>query len=201
VVSRDQDELPCRPALSEHPVRLGDLREGERALNQDSQLAGFGKPHQVHPRRLPKFVARVRTRAGAEDPDPDLRTSREVGDRRDPSPIRDEFERDVESLVGWKNLPDKVKERSKEMDAFVENAFKKSNPDEYFKRVHYVSTMLHVCSDAVALRLLDTQTDRLVDANIFVISVTIAPTLENDSMSAILNFTPNSSSTATIKLI
>ena len=73
---------------------------------------------------------------------------------------------DVQSLVGWKNLPAGVKERSKEMDAFVEKAFAKSNPDEYFKRVHYVSTMLHVCSDAVALRLLDTQTDRLVDANI-----------------------------------
>jgi hypothetical protein len=36
---------------------------------------------------------------------------------------------------------------------------------------------------------------------VFVTSVTIAPTFANDSTSATLNFTPNSISTATIKLI
>src|SRR6185369_3733930 len=36
---------------------------------------------------------------------------------------------------------------------------------------------------------------------IFIISVTIAPTFANDSMSATMNFTPNSSSTATMKLM
>src|SRR6185312_3162545 len=38
-------------------------------------------------------------------------------------------------------------------------------------------------------------------ASILVVSLTIAPTLGNDSMSATLNFTPNSISTATMKLM
>ncbi|NOU33341.1 MAG: DUF4132 domain-containing protein, partial [Polyangiaceae bacterium] len=73
----------------------------------------------------------------------------------------------VAMLVGWKNLPANVKERSPEMDAFVEEAFVKSDPDQYFKRVHYVSTMLHVCSDEAALRLINEQgPHKLCDANL-----------------------------------
>jgi hypothetical protein len=37
--------------------------------------------------------------------------------------------------------------------------------------------------------------------DIFIVSVTIAPTFGNDSMSAILNLTPNAISTPTMKLI
>ena len=40
-----------------------------------------------------------------------------------------------------------------------------------------------------------------LQASIFVVSLTIAPTLANDSMSATLNLIPNSISTATMKLM